>query len=45
MEVLKYDVVVVGSGLAGLRAAAAAATAGVEVAVLTKVSGPRSHSI
>ncbi|MCU7786745.1 succinate dehydrogenase/fumarate reductase flavoprotein subunit [Pyrobaculum sp. 3827-6] len=45
MEVLKYDVVVVGSGLAGLRAAAAAAAAGAEVAVLTKVSGPRSHSI
>ncbi|RFA99045.1 succinate dehydrogenase/fumarate reductase flavoprotein subunit [Pyrobaculum aerophilum] len=45
MEVLKYDVVVIGSGLAGLRAAVAAASRGVEVAVITKVAGPRSHSI
>ncbi len=45
MEVLDYDVVVVGSGLAGLRAAVEAASLGVEVAVVTKVVGPRSHSI
>jgi succinate dehydrogenase / fumarate reductase flavoprotein subunit len=45
MEVLEYDVVVVGSGLAGLRAAVAAASRGAEVAVVTKVAGPRSHSI
>jgi succinate dehydrogenase / fumarate reductase flavoprotein subunit len=45
MEVLEYDVVVVGSGLAGLRAAVAAASCGAAVAVVTKVAGPRSHSI
>jgi succinate dehydrogenase / fumarate reductase flavoprotein subunit len=45
MEVLEYDVVVVGSGLAGLRAAVAAASRGATVAVVTKVAGPRSHSI
>jgi len=45
MEVLEYDVVVVGSGLAGLRAAVAAALRGAAVAVVTKVAGPRSHSI
>ena len=45
MEVLEYDVVIVGSGLAGLRAAVAAASRGVRVAVVSKVAGPRSHSI
>jgi len=45
MEVLEYDVIVIGSGLAGLRAAVAAASRGAAVAVVTKVAGPRSHSI
>ncbi|ABL87427.1 succinate dehydrogenase subunit A [Pyrobaculum islandicum DSM 4184] len=45
MDLLIYDVVVIGSGLAGLRAAVAAALRGVSVAVVTKTSGPRSHSI
>lgn len=45
MEVLEYDVIVIGSGLAGLRAAVAAASGGAAVAMVTKVAGPRSHSI
>jgi len=47
MEVISCDVVVVGSGLAGLRAAVAAAAAGnrLSVCVVTKVAGPRSHTI
>ncbi|MEM0463101.1 succinate dehydrogenase/fumarate reductase flavoprotein subunit [Pyrobaculum sp.] len=47
MEFITCDVVVLGSGLAGLRAATAAASVSekLEVCVVTKVSGPRSHSI
>lgn len=47
MDFIYCDVVVVGSGLAGLRAAIAAAESkpDLEVCVVTKVSGPRSHSI
>ncbi len=39
-----HDVVVVGAGLAGMRAAIAAAEGGADVAVLTKVHPLRSHS-
>jgi len=41
---LEYDVVVVGAGLAGMRAALAAKNNGVSVAVITKVHPVRSHS-
>lgn len=47
-EVLAYDVVIVGSGIAGLRAAIEAARASggkCEVAVVTKVQAMRSHSV
>lgn len=43
-EVKTYDVVIIGAGLAGLRAALAAHEQGVSVAVLTKVYPVRSHS-
>ncbi len=39
-----HDVVVVGAGLAGMRAAIAAKEAGVDVALVTKVHPVRSHS-
>jgi succinate dehydrogenase / fumarate reductase, flavoprotein subunit len=39
-----HDVVVLGAGLAGMRAALEAARAGVDVAVVTKVHPIRSHS-
>ncbi|MFN8108292.1 MAG: FAD-binding protein [Thermoleophilia bacterium] len=39
-----HDVVVVGAGLAGMRAAIAAHEAGVDVALVTKVHPVRSHS-
>ena len=39
-----HDVVVVGAGLAGMRAAIAAHEAGVDVAMVTKVHPVRSHS-
>ena len=41
---LEHDVLVIGGGLAGLRAALAAHNNGVDVAVLTKVHPVRSHS-
>ena len=41
---LSHDVVVVGAGLAGMRAAIAAHEAGVDVALVTKVHPVRSHS-
>ena len=47
-ETLSYDVVIVGSGLAGLRAAIEAARVSKDkcsVAVLTKVQAMRSHSV
>ena len=43
-NVLSHDVVVVGAGLAGMRAAIAAHEAGADVALLTKVHPVRSHS-
>ena len=44
-EVLSHEVLVIGGGLAGLRAALAASVKGVEVAVITKVHPLRSHSV
>jgi succinate dehydrogenase/fumarate reductase flavoprotein subunit len=41
---LSHDVVVVGAGLAGMRAAIACHEAGVDVALVTKVHPVRSHS-
>ena len=41
---LGHDVLVIGAGLAGLRAALAASNAGADVAVATKVHPVRSHS-
>ncbi len=41
---LEHDVLVIGGGLAGLRAALAASSNGVDVAVITKVHPVRSHS-
>ena len=41
---LEHDVLVIGGGLAGLRAALAAGSNGVDVAVITKVHPVRSHS-
>ncbi len=43
-EFLHHDVLIVGGGLAGLRAAVAAHEAGADVAVLSKVYPIRSHS-
>ncbi|WP_069808226.1 succinate dehydrogenase/fumarate reductase flavoprotein subunit [Vulcanisaeta thermophila] len=48
VEVLKYDIVIIGSGLAGLRAALQAAwTSGgrASIAILSKVQAMRSHSV
>jgi len=47
MEALTHDVVIVGAGLAGLRAAVAAAEFGykIDVAVVSKVYPIRSHSV
>ncbi len=42
--VYSYDVLVIGAGLAGMRAALAAHEQGVTVAILTKVHPVRSHS-
>ncbi|HSI81297.1 MAG TPA: FAD-binding protein [Solirubrobacterales bacterium] len=41
---MRHDVVVIGAGLAGQRAALAAAEAGVSVAIVSKVHPVRSHS-
>ncbi|MGD0638106.1 MAG: succinate dehydrogenase/fumarate reductase flavoprotein subunit [Nitrososphaerales archaeon] len=47
MERLKHDLVIVGSGLAGLRAAieASRVSPGLSVALVTKVQAMRSHSV
>ncbi|HSB06890.1 MAG TPA: FAD-dependent oxidoreductase [Thermodesulfobacteriota bacterium] len=45
MELLSHDVLVIGGGLAGLRAAIEAKRAGCDVAVLSKVHPLRSHSV
>ena len=40
----EYDVLIIGAGLAGMRAALAAHEKGVKVAILSKVHPVRSHS-
>ena len=45
MELLSHDILVIGGGLAGLRAALEAKRAGRDVAVLSKVHPLRSHSV
>ncbi len=45
MELLSHDILVIGGGLAGLRAAIEAKRAGQDVAVLSKVHPLRSHSV
>ena len=47
MEKLTHDIVIVGAGLAGLRAAVAAAEANgkIDVAVISKLYPVRSHSV
>lgn len=48
VEVIKSDVVIVGSGIAGLRAAIEAARASnsrLEISIVTKVQAMRSHSV
>jgi succinate dehydrogenase / fumarate reductase flavoprotein subunit len=45
LETLSYDVVIVGAGGAGLRAAVAAAEAGVRVAVLSKSLMGKAHTV
>jgi len=48
MEVLKHDLVIIGSGIAGLRAATAAAWASggkISIAILSKIQAMRSHSV
>jgi len=47
-ETLTYDVVIIGSGIAGLRAAIEAARVSLgkcSIAVITKVQAMRSHSV
>jgi succinate dehydrogenase / fumarate reductase flavoprotein subunit len=41
----EHDVLIIGAGLAGQRAALAAAEAGATVAILSKVHPVRSHSV
>jgi succinate dehydrogenase / fumarate reductase flavoprotein subunit len=45
MELLSHEILVIGGGLAGLRAALEAKKAGRDVAVLSKVHPLRSHSV
>ncbi|MFB3886988.1 MAG: FAD-dependent oxidoreductase [Thermodesulfobacteriota bacterium] len=45
MELLSHDILIIGGGLAGLRAAIEAQKAGLSVAVLSKVHPLRSHSV
>jgi fumarate reductase flavoprotein subunit len=45
MDVIKHDVLIVGGGLAGLRAAIAAAKEGVSVGLVSKVYPMRSHTV
>ncbi|MBM4338853.1 MAG: FAD-dependent oxidoreductase [Deltaproteobacteria bacterium] len=45
MDLLSHDILIIGGGLAGLRAALEAKKAGMDVAVLSKVHPLRSHSV
>ncbi len=45
MELLSHDILVIGGGLAGLRAAIEAKRSGRDVAILSKVHPLRSHSV
>jgi len=47
METLTHDIIIVGAGIAGLRAAIAAAEVNnkIDVAVISKVYPIRSHSV
>src|SRR5437762_14273020 len=45
MDVLKHDILIVGGGLAGLRAAISAAEQGLDVALVSKVYPMRSHTV
>jgi len=45
MEILSHDILIVGGGLAGLRAAIEVDSAGRDVAILSKVHPLRSHSV
>jgi succinate dehydrogenase / fumarate reductase flavoprotein subunit len=45
MEILSHDILVIGGGLAGLRAAVEAKKSGRDVAILSKVHPLRSHSV
>jgi len=45
MDLISHDILVIGGGLAGLRAAVEAKMAGRDVAVLSKVHPLRSHSV
>ena len=45
MELISHDILVIGGGLAGLRAAIEAKKAGRDVAILSKVHPLRSHSV
>ncbi|MGZ3524114.1 MAG: FAD-dependent oxidoreductase, partial [Thermodesulfobacteriota bacterium] len=45
MEILSHDILIIGGGLAGLRAAIEAKKAGRDVAILSKVHPLRSHSV
>jgi len=45
MEILSHDILIIGGGLAGLRAAIEAKKVGRDVAILSKVHPLRSHSV
>jgi succinate dehydrogenase / fumarate reductase flavoprotein subunit len=45
MQILSHDILIVGGGLAGLRAAIEAKKGGCDVAILSKVHPLRSHSV
>ncbi len=45
MEILSHDILIIGGGLSGLRAAIEAKKAGRDVAILSKVHPLRSHSV
>ncbi len=45
MMTKKHDVIILGSGIAGLRAAIEVAQNGVDIAIVSKVQLMRSHSV